>query len=293
MQKNKATLIGVALILLGYFLFSLNDAISKILLQDFGLGQLLLFRSLGAFVILSVLLKIEKPSLKEVINIKPLKLHILRLLCTTADVVCFYIAVIYLPLTDVMTFYMAGPIYVAVVSHFLLKDHLSKIQWTAIIIGFIGVVVALQPSSSSISVPAILALLGGLGFSLLIICNRLLRDTRDSIMVTWQNIATLVIGIVLCYIHWYPIDSGSILIFVLFGSTACLAHLFISKALKFVNAAVVAPTQYTVLLWAIFFDYWIFNRTAEPHMYIGALIIILSGMCLMYRKTTPAPNTCQ
>ncbi len=115
---GSAVLVGVVLMLLGDFLFSLNDAMGKWLVASFSVGQVLVVRSLGSFVILTPM--IVGQGTAALIRVERPPLHILRIVLTTADVAFFYAAVAYLPLADVMTFYMAGPIYVAALSHFFL-----------------------------------------------------------------------------------------------------------------------------------------------------------------------------
>ncbi|CDZ47138.1 Hypothetical protein NGAL_HAMBI1189_17620 [Neorhizobium galegae bv. officinalis] len=158
-------------------------------MASFSVGQVLLIRSVGAFFVLgpmlarqpiSALYKIEKPPL-----------HVLRIVLATADTGLFYAAVAYLPLADVMTFYMAGPIYVAALSHFLLGERIGWRRWLAVLIGFIGVVIALRPSSEMLSLPSIFGLIGSLSFALTLVLNRTLRSTPDATLVTWQTLACL------------------------------------------------------------------------------------------------------
>ena len=126
---GNAVLAGILLMLLGDFMFALNDAMGKWLVASFSVGQVLLIRSFGAFFVLgpmlsrqpvSALFQVEKPSLQ-----------LARVVLATADTGLFYAAVTFLPLADVMTFYMAGPIYVAALSHFLLGERIGWRRWLA------------------------------------------------------------------------------------------------------------------------------------------------------------------
>src|SRR5689334_22699365 len=133
---GNAVLFGVLLMLLGDLLFSLNDAMGKWLVASFAVGQVLVIRSFGSFLILAPMIARQGP--RTLFQVERVPLQVLRVILTTGDVALFYAAVAYLPLADVMTFYMAGPIYVAALSHFFLGETIGWRRWLAVIIGFVG-----------------------------------------------------------------------------------------------------------------------------------------------------------
>ncbi|RWE31285.1 MAG: EamA/RhaT family transporter, partial [Mesorhizobium sp.] len=108
-------LAGILLMLAGDFLFALNDAMGKWLVASFSVGQVVLIRSIGAFIVLGPM--IANQGAGRLFQMERPGLQILRVVATTLDTALFYAAVVYLPLADVMSFYMAGPIYVAALSH--------------------------------------------------------------------------------------------------------------------------------------------------------------------------------
>ncbi len=290
---GNAVLAGILLMLLGDFMFALNDAMGKWLVASFSVGQVLLIRSFGAFFVLgpmlsrqpaSALFQVEKPSLQ-----------LARVVLATADTGLFYAAVTFLPLADVMTFYMAGPIYVAALSHFLLGERIGWRRWLAVFIGFIGVIIALRPSSAMLSWPSVFGLLGSISFAMTLVLGRVLRSTPDATLVTWQTLGCLVVGGVLSIGHWTPFTTGELLALLLLGIVACLAHLLITRALKLAPASVLAPLQYTLLLWAIVFGWMFFNDLPDRQTLFGAAIIVLAGLFIFHRdkvkKTEPlVPN---
>src|SRR6476659_6477712 len=134
-------LAGALLMLAGDFMFALNDALGKWLVASFSVGQVVLVRSVGAFIVLGPM--IARQGFADLFRVERRLLQVLRVVAATGDTVLFYAAVAYLPLADVMTFYMAGPIYVAALSHLLLGEKVGWRRWLAILIGFGGVVIAL------------------------------------------------------------------------------------------------------------------------------------------------------
>lgn len=278
---GNVVLVGVLLMLLGDFMFSLNDAMGKWLVASFSVGQVLVIRSLGAFFVLgpmfarqpiSALYCVERPTLQ-----------VMRVVFATGDLALFYAAVVYLPLADVMTFYMAGPIYVAALSHFLLGERIGWRRWFAVLIGFVGVVIALRPSSAMLSWPSIFGLIGSFSFALTLVLNRRLRATSDATLVTWQTIAALIAGIFLSIGQWSPFDFGQLLALLLLGIVACIAHLLITRSLKLAPASVLAPLQYTLLLWAVVLGWLFFDDLPDVQTWIGAGIIVLAGLFIFHR----------
>ena len=126
----------------------------------------------------------------------------MRVVMATLDTILFYAAVVYLPLADVMSFYMAGPIYVAALSHLLLGEKVGWRRWIAILLGFCGVLIMLNPSSAAFSLPSLFALIGSIAFGFAIILGRRLRGTSDTTLVTWQTLGSLVVGAALAIGDW-------------------------------------------------------------------------------------------
>jgi S-adenosylmethionine uptake transporter len=277
-----AVLAGIVLMLIGNFMFALNDAMGKWLVGSFSVGQVLLMRSAGAAFILGPML--ARQDLNALIKVHGPGLHVLRVLMATADVTLFYAAVVHLPLADVMTFYMAGPIYVAAISHFFLGEKVGWRRWLAILIGFGGVVIALHPSAASLSWSSIFALVGSFSYSLTLVLNRTLRDTTDATLVTWQTVAAFLTGIILSLGHWTAPSPVDVVALLLLGIVSCCAHLMITRALKLAPASLLAPLQYSLLLWAILFGFLFFGDAPGRQILIGSAIIVFAGLFIFHRK---------
>lgn len=279
-------LVGILLMLAGDFMFALNDAMGKWLVASFSVGQVVLIRSLGAFIVLGPMLAKQGPA--KLVRMERRDLQFLRVVATTLDTTLFYAAVVYLPLADVMSFYMAGPVYVAALSHFLLGEKVGWRRWTAILVGFCGVLIMLKPSSTALSLSSIFALIGSLSFAFAIVLNRRLRGTSDTSLVTWQTIGTLVVGVALTIGTWRApsaFDTGAML---LLGVVSCIAHLLITRALKLAPASTLAPLHYTLLLWAIVFGLVFFGDVPSLRILIGAGIVVLAGIFIFHRKKVVA-----
>ena len=277
---------GILLMLAGDFMFALNDAMGKWLVASFSVGQVVFIRSIGAFFVLGPM--IARQGTDRLFRVERRDLQILRVVAATLDTSFFYAAVVYLPLADVMSFYMAGPIYVAALSHFLLGEKIGWRRWSAILIGFCGVLIILKPSSSALSLSSIFALAGSLCFAFAIVLNRRLRGTSDTTLVTWQTIGTLVVGGLLAIGTWKTPGMLDLSAMLLLGVVACIAHLLITRALKLAPASTLAPLHYTLLLWAVVFGMAFFGDVPGPRILIGAGIVVLAGIFIFHRQNTVA-----
>ena len=275
-------LVGVLLMLAGDFMFALNDAMGKWLVASFSVGQVVLVRSIGAFIVLGPMIVRQGP--RQLFRIDRPVLQVLRVVATAVDTALFYAAVVFLPLADVMSFYMAGPIYVAALSHFMLGERVGWRRWAAILLGFVGVLIILRPTSAALSIDSLYALLGSFAFAFAIIFSRMLRGTSDTSLVTWQTIGTLIVGGVMTIGAWTTpsaLDLGAML---LLGVVSCIAHLLITRALKLAPASTLAPLHYTLLLWAVILGWLFFGDVPGLQTLAGSAVIVLAGLFIVYRQ---------
>lgn len=287
-RKLSPTGLGVAVMLLGMLLFALNDAMGKWLVATYSQGQVILIRSAAALIILVPI--VWRAGLSGLVRIERPGLQFARVFFSTAELFCFYFAVAALPLADVMTYWLAAPIYVAALSPFLLGEKVGWRRWTAIAIGFVGVLIALKPSSASLTSAALFSILGSAAFAFIMLSGRQLRNTPDTVLAFWQIIGAALAGIVAVFITpsgWLPVQSSFDLAFLgLLGVVAMTAHVLVNRALKLADAATVAPLQYTLLLWAVIFGWLFFGDVPQTSIVVGAGLIVLSGLYIFFRENT-------
>ena len=278
--------LGIAMMLLGDFLFAVNDIVGKWLVATYAAGQVLLVRSIAPLIVL--LPFVIRDGGRSLFVLERPRLQLARVVTATAELLFFYTAVAYLPLADVMTFYLAGPIYVAAVSPWLLGERVDRRQWLAIAAGFAGVVIVLAPSGGVFGWPSLVSLAGALCYAMMVVQSRQLRGTPDKVLVFWQTIGALIGGLVTGPAHWLTPTLVDAALLAMLGVVAMLAHVCIARSLKLAPAAVVAPIQYSLLLWGILFGYLVFGDRPRPTMLIGAAIIIAAGLALYRVGRRPA-----
>ena len=281
--QGRGVATGIGLMLVGIFLFSVNDVLGKWLAGTYSAGQILVFRSTVALLILAPF--VLRAGIMTVIRVPRPGLQILRVAFSTAEVGCFYVAVSALPLADAMTYYLAAPIYVTLLAALILGERVGWRRWTAVLVGFAGVVIALRPSSTlGFGWPALVALIGSIAFAFQMIVTRTLRGTPDLTMVVWQVAAALVFGMVTAPFSWVPIAGNDAWLMGGLGIAAILAIVCVNRSLKFAPASVVVPYQYSLIVWAVLFGYVVFGDIPNAATLVGAAIIIGAGLFIFFRE---------
>lgn len=279
--------LGIVLMLLGIALFSANDALGKWLVGTYSVSMLLLFRSIAALLLLAPFVH-RDGGVRGVMAAPKLPLQFVRVGLSTAEIGCFYLAVRTLPLADVMTYYLAVPIYVAAMSTLILKESIDRQRWAAILAGFVGVIVVLNPSAAMLTPAAVVAIAGSLIFAVLMLVTRHLRGTRDSTLLAFSTTATLAAGAAGTPFTWVPPTLGDLALLALLGIVALLASLCVNRSLRFAPASVVVPYQYTMILWAALFGFLFFGDRPKANILIGAAIIIAAGLFIFLREQKTA-----
>jgi drug/metabolite transporter (DMT)-like permease len=281
LDERSARLAGIGLMLLGVFMFSFGDALGKYMVATYSVGQLLWLRACAALLLLlpivwkqrAAFLPLERPWLQ-----------LLRVILSTLEVVAFFLATVYLPLADVITYYLACPIFVTALSAIVLRERVGWRRWSAVLIGFCGVLIALRPSTQTVSWPALIALGGSISFAFLMLITRSLRATPDIVLASTQFIGTFALGALMSPFGWVTPDLGSLGLFAAAGCVSVAALLCVNRSLKLAPASVVVPYQYSMIVWAVMFGYFVFGDVPQVSMIAGAAIIIGAGFYIFLRE---------
>lgn len=274
---------GVALMITGIFLFALNDVIGKWLVGTYGVGQILMVRSTACLLVLAPFY--VRTGLAPLWAAPRPGLQLLRALLTAMEVALFYVAVIWLPLADAVTYYMAGPIYVAALAAVFLKEKIDTTGWLAVLAGFIGVVVAMEPGGASFTWPALIAVAGSMLFAISMIITRYLRGTPDLVLVTGSTMGGLFVGLLMLpFGGWKTPDLPDLLMMAWLGVVALVAHACINRSLKLAPASVVVPYQYLLIVWAVLLGWAVFGDQPKLHAMAGSAIIVAAGIVVFLRE---------
>jgi drug/metabolite transporter (DMT)-like permease len=280
-DERSARLAGIGLMLLSIFMFSFGDALGKFMVATYSVGQLLWLRACAALLLLSPMIWRHRA---QFLRLERPWLQLLRVTLSTLEVAAFFLATVYLPLADVITYYLAGPIFVTTLSAVVLREQVGWRRWSAILIGFCGVVIALRPSAQTISGPALIALGGSLSFAVLMLITRSLRATPDIVMASSQFVGTFLLGALMSPFGWVTPSPGSLVLFAVAGGISVSALFCVNRSLKLAPASVVVPYQYSMIVWAVMFGFVVFGDVPSAATILGASIIIGAGLYIFLRE---------
>src|SRR6202165_868057 len=216
-DERSARLAGIGLMLLSIFMFSFGDARGKFLVATYSVGQLLLLRACAALIVLLPMVWRQRAAFMQ---LERPWLQLLRVTLSTLEVAAFFLATVYLPLADVVTYYLACPIFVTALSAIVLREQVGWRRWSAVLIGFGGVLIALRPSQQTTSCAAMIALGGSLSFAILMLITRSLRATPDIVLASSQFAGTFLFGAVLSPFGWVTPGVGTL---GLFAAAGCIS----------------------------------------------------------------------
>lgn len=284
-EPQNRHLAGIMLMSAGVLLFTMNDVLGKWLVATYSIAQVLVLRSIAALLVLSPLLWREGAA--HLLQPRRPGLQLLRVCCGTMEVAAFYWAVSMMPLADTMAFWMATPIFVAVAAALFLGERFDRLRFAAVLLGFVGVVLALGAGLGSGWLPTAVAIGGTALYSGYLLSTRALRATPAVVLAAYQMLGALTFGLIMLPFGWITPSLLDTLLLMLLGVVATGAHLAVTRSLALAPAPVVVPWQYTMILWAILFGWIFFGDVPAPSMLAGVAIIILAGFWLMRMDLRP------
>lgn len=278
----KSVVIGVASTILAYFMFSLQDASVKWLVVTVPVVQILFVRSVTIFMICLAIGGTDVAV--QSVNSPVLKPMLLRALLLLAAWLSYYNAAKYLGLAELTTLYYAAPILITILAVPILKEDVPPVRWLAVVIGFVGVVVAtdLIGTGLRISWPVWLALQAAVFWA---ISTVLLRKTslaeRTIVQMTLSNAMLAVFTGIALVFHWTPVTLSQLALTSLTGVIAALGQYAMFEGMRRAPVSILAPFEYTSLIWAFVLGLVIWGDVPRHNVFLGAGLIFAAGITIV------------
>ena len=269
----------------GIFLLSIMDAIAKWLVEDaLDPIQLLAVRSWFVITILFAYYSVKNRRV-EITPTRPIAQGIRGLFGFLAPY-CFFKSFQTLPLADATIIFFSGIFMITALSWPLLKEKVGVHRWSAIIVGFIGVVIAMNPEGGGQMIGYIYCLIASLTYALLFLSGRWLSKTESVISLVFSfNLGLAVVCTSLAIFVWVPMTASMLVIVFLFSMLAMSGHICLTTAFSKAPVSVVAPFEYTGLIWTVLLGYFFWNEIPASNVIIGAFIIVSCGLYVIYRES--------
>lgn len=264
--------------------FTINDAITKMMLETMELGQILLIRGLFASVLI-LGLAWSSGALAQIRNLRH-PIVVLRTLCEAGATVTFMAALAHMPLANISAVLQMLPLAVTMGAALFFGEKVGWRRWLAICVGVSGVMVIVRPGFDGFSIFSLLALVTVMFSTARDLITRLIPQNIPSMQISSVTAIaiTIVGGTIVATGSWTPVSAGDL------GLLACAALLLIIgyqciiMATRQGDISMVAPFRYTALVWALVLGYVVFGDIPDMAMFIGAGAIVLSGLYAFYRE---------
>lgn len=282
-------LIGIAFLVFGVGLFSLMDASGKFLVGSYSVFQIVAIRGVVSVAILAPILFREHG-----VNVlragRPLSL-ILRSGLGVAAMLLFFTGIHYLPLADATAIGFSGAIFMTVFSAIFLREKVEWQRWTAIALGFVGALVVARPGSETFHWAGLLLLLCAFLYAGMMTMTRFLaRSESNATMVFYHSVISTLVGAVVLPFIWVTPGWGELMLMVGMGVLATAGHMIFAQAFREAPVSVLAPFEYTALLWASLLGFFVWGDVPGINVWAGSVILIVAGLYILYRESrSPRP----
>jgi drug/metabolite transporter (DMT)-like permease len=278
-------LLGIGLMLVGYFLFTVIDSCAKWLsLAGLPTNEVVFIRYAGQLLLVSALFLPVRG--KALVKSRSPRLEILRGLCLLGSTVANFFALRYLPLTVTASIAFTMPLMLCALSIPLLGEDVGWRRWLAIIVGFVGVIVIVRPGTAAFHPAIIASLLGAVCSALYSLLTRKLAGV-DSVSTQqfWSGLVATICIAGFAFGDWvWPADTASWFAFGLIGVAALVGHQLLTTAHRFAPASVLAPFGYFQIIFMTASSWVIFNQPPDVWIFVGAPIVIASGLYIWLRE---------
>ncbi|UJQ94454.1 DMT family transporter [Mariluticola halotolerans] len=275
---------GIMLVICAILIFGVQDAVAKILVQTWSPMQISMMRY-WAFGLLSLLLVMRQAPLRQAFKSALPKWQIARGLLLVADIWCFAMAIRTVPLAELQSISMIYPLLVTLIAIPVLGERVGVFRISAILVGFVGVLVILRPGGLAIDEGVYFAITAMVFYGCYIVCTRKVAqvDSTATSMV-YVGVIGLVLTSVVGVFFWQPMGWDGVLMAAVVMVTTVTAHTLMMIALRYAPASVLQPFNYLALPWAIVLSIVVFGHMIDFISFIGATIIVGAGLVIWARE---------
>ena len=281
------TALGALLTMFAMLCFASMDAISKWLVADYAVTQMMWIRS--ALFLLFAWFVVRKQGLRAALRSKRPSLQILRSLVAVVEGAAFVLAFRYLPLADTHAVGATSPLLVIALGVLFLGERAGAARWLAVAAGFGGVMLIVRPGFRTIEWPLLIPLAGALLWASYQLLTRLSArfDTPDTSLV-WSALVGFIATCFVGPLEWTWPTPAAWALMVVISFIGAIAHYALIKALDYAEAGSVQPYAYTLLVWATLLGWLVFGDIPDHWTILGAAIVVASGLYTWHRDRITA-----
>ena len=263
--------------------FAMMDASVK-WLDQFPVGEVLFARFF--FGLIPILMLVPKNEIKTFYKTTRPKLHAFRAVSGTLAIIALFIALREIPLADVVSLTFGGPIFVTLGSIFFLSEKVGIRRWSAVLIGFIGMLLIIKPAYEDLNIYYFFPIIFCIFFACVALSIRSLSSTEPNYRIAlYFSLLSMLVGLFTLPFGWKMPNLFELFLLIFTGIIGSYANILLTISLRISEASLVTPTKYLNLVFAIFLGYFIWGEIPKILTLIGAGLIIISSIIIFIRET--------
>ena len=299
---------GIIFILLAMLAFSVQDSIMKYIYNFASLYEVYLIRTLVSFAIILLFLKIAKKPV--VFKTQYPLLTFCRVILFFFGFSFFYISLTVLPLATATALFFVTPFLITIFAKFILKDQIGPRRWIAVIMGFVGVYIILNPNFDDFDYLSLTPILCAFCYSLSMIIIKKTSEKDDVYSQMFQfYLGAIIISTIFYFFmgdgqynkidnpaaqfifrEWFSNLEFTLIYMIFLGCTAAAAFLFVFSAYRVASPAVVSPFEYSILIWSTLSGWIFFNEIPRINTLVGMFLIVVGGIYIFVREKVQDQN---
>ncbi|NOD33221.1 MULTISPECIES: DMT family transporter [unclassified Ruegeria] len=293
MSTQNTTLRGLGFAFAGFAVFASHDALIKVLGGTYSVMQIIFFATLFSFVPMAVTILTDRTTG----NFLPHHpwLVLLRSALMVTSMVCAFYSFSVLPLAEVYSLLFAFPLFVTVLSIPILGEVVRAQRWAAVVVGLIGVLIVLRPGTTDITLGHLTALAAAFCSAFgSVLVRKIGNEERSAVLILYPMLLAILVMSLAQPAVYQPPSLLHLAMMALVGVFSVIAQHLIILAYRAAPAGVVAPSQYSQIIWATLFGMIFFGERPDGWVAVGASVIIASGVFVVWRESranTSSVNT--
>lgn len=282
--NSKQNLSVAILFLMGFcFLASILDSQAKYLTQTLPVVQVTWARYFFHIMFITPLV-IYMHGLSA-INPKGRGRQIIRGSYLLTSTLLYFLALSRIQMSETQALVFSSPLAVTILSYFLLKEKIGIHRWSAVLIGFVGVIIVINPSTENLaSVGAVSAIMAGVAYGFYLVATRQLMQSPPLVTLFFTAFSGAIILTLIAPFFWQQPTAIEATLMVTLGLCGAVSHLCIIQAFRHAKASQLSPWMYAKMLFTVLWGYWLFSESPSSTTWLGAAIIISSGIYIWWRE---------
>lgn len=296
-ETQRRPMTGISLKILSTIAFTIMSGLIKLIIDEIPTGEIVFARNFLGMVPVLVMMAAQGQLPQALKTARPWG-HFVRAIVGVSAMALNFAALAFIALPDATAIGYAAPLLTVVMAVFFLGEVVGIFRWSAVAVGFIGVIIILSPNigasdldrgtaiGASLALTATLFMAGAA-----IIVRKLITSERSATIVVWFSasssvlaLATIPLGLIWPSQTWVLPGAWECLILVGIGLLGGLGQILMTTSYRFADASTIAPFDYTTIIWATAIGWVLFDEVPGPTVVIGAVVVIAAGLFVLYRE---------